>query len=164
MSLTGNSLKISNQKKNQKIQSSHGEQNKGTTRPRGQKRNKNHVAGKKLTEAKLKKAFRIKLLELCKTRTKKWNPYLLAFYVISGDHDIAKDAGWATTCRRILKAPWLQTERTKNEGSSEKLSFNGKSVWRFQTKSFKNSTPPTENKTKKPEKSIQNKTVRTLQG
>ena len=42
-------------KKNQKIQSSYGEQNKRTTRPRGQKLNMNHVARKNLTEAKLKK-------------------------------------------------------------------------------------------------------------
>ena len=46
--LTGNSLKNSNQK-NQKVQSSYGEQNKRTTRPQGQKLNKNHVARKNLT-------------------------------------------------------------------------------------------------------------------
>ena len=39
----------------QKIQSSYGEQNKRTTRPRRQKLNMNHVARKSLTEAKLKK-------------------------------------------------------------------------------------------------------------
>ena len=64
--------------------------------------------------------LRLKLLEFCKTRTKKWNPYLLIFYVVSGGHDIANDAGRATTCRRNFKAPWLQTERTENEGPSEK--------------------------------------------
>ena len=47
-------------KKNQKIQSSQGEQNKRTTRPRGQKLNKNLVARKKLTEAKLKKIVQTK--------------------------------------------------------------------------------------------------------
>ena len=112
-------------KKNHKVPSSHGEQNKRTTKPWRQKLNMNHVARKKLTEAKLKKAFRIKLLEHCKTRIKKSNPDLLTFYVVSGGHDIANDAGRATTCRRIFKAPWLQTERTKNEGSSEKMSLNG---------------------------------------
>ena len=55
----------------------------------------NHVARKELTEAKLKKAFRI------------------------------NDAGRTTICRRNFKAPWLQTERTKNEKPSEKMSFNG---------------------------------------
>ena len=44
-----------NQKKKQKIQSSHGEQNKRNARPRRQKLNMNHVARKNLTEAKLKK-------------------------------------------------------------------------------------------------------------
>ena len=68
--LTGNSLKTSNQK-SYKIQTSYGYQNKRTTRPWRQKLNMNHVARKKLTEAKLKKASRIKLFELCKTRTKK---------------------------------------------------------------------------------------------
>ena len=100
--------------KNQKIQSLHGEQNKRTTRPRRQKLNLNQVARKKLTEAKLKKAFRIKLLEHCKTRIKKSNPDLLTFYVISGGHDMANDAGRATRCRRNFVAPWLQSERTKN--------------------------------------------------
>ena len=76
--LGGNSLKTSSQK-NQKIQSSHGEQNKRTTRPQEQKLNMNHVAMKKITEAKLKKAFRIKLFELCKTRTKKSSPELFNF-------------------------------------------------------------------------------------
>ena len=54
--LTRNSLKISNQK-NQKIQSSYGEQNKRTTRPQGQKLNMNHVARKELTEAKSEKSI-----------------------------------------------------------------------------------------------------------
>ena len=114
----------------------------------GEKINMNHVAGNKLTEAKLKKAFRMKVFELCKTRSKKSNPDLFNFYVISAGHDMAIDAGSATTCRRNFKAPWLETERTKNEGRFKKVSFNGKSIWRFQTKNFKNSTPPTENKTK----------------
>ena len=115
------------------------------------KLNLNRVARKKLTEAKLKKAFRIKLLEHCKTRIKKSSPDLLKFYVISNGHDMANDAGRATTCRRIFKAPWLQTERIKNEKPTEKLSFNGETGWRLQTKKFKNSTPPMENKTKKPQ-------------
>ena len=80
----------------------------------------NHVARKKLTEAKLKKVFTKKLLEICKTRTKKSSPDLFNFYVISAGHDMANDAGRATTCRRIFKAPILQTERTKIEEPSEK--------------------------------------------
>ena len=132
--LTGNSLKISNQN-NQRIQSSYGEQNKRTARPWRQKLKMNHVARKKLTEAKLKKAFRIKLFGLCKTRTKKSSPDLFNFYVISAGHDMANDAGRAIMCRRSFKAPSLQTERTKNEGPSEKTSFNGEQFEIFKPKS-----------------------------
>ena len=64
--------------------------------------------------SKFEKAFRIKLIGLCKTRAKKSSPDLFKFYVISAGHDMANDAGRATTCRRNFKAPWLQTERTKN--------------------------------------------------
>ena len=169
----------------QKIHSSHGEQNKRTTRPRRQKLNMNHVARKKLNEAKMKKAFRIKLFELCKTRTKKSSPDLFNFFVISAGHDMVNDAGRATTCRRIFKAPWLQTERTKNEGSSEKMTFNGEQFKIF--KRIKPKTPvivwtPKQNNHEPPkaktehepcrqeeinwskiEKSIQNKTVGNLQ-
>ena len=120
--------------KNQKIQSSYGEQNKRTTRPWRQNLNMNHVIRKKLTEANLKKAFRIKLFELCKTRTKKSSPDPINFYVISARHDMAIDAGRATRCKWQFKAPWLQTERTKNEEPSEKLSFNGEQFEIFKPK------------------------------
>ena len=124
-------------KKIQKFHSSHGEQNKRTTRPWRHKQNMNHVARKKLTEANLKKAFRIKLFELCTTRTKKSSPGLFNFYVISAGHDMGNDAGTATSCRRNFEAPWLQTERTKDEGPFEQMSFNGKTVWRIQKKKSK---------------------------
>ena len=94
----------------------------------------NHVARKNINEAQLKKAFRIKLFEFCKTRTKKSSPDLFKFYVTSSGHHMADDAGRATTCGLNFKAPWLQTERTKNEESSEKMSFNAETVWKIQTK------------------------------
>ena len=119
------------------IQSSYEEQNKRTTIPQGQKLNMNHVARKKITEAKLKKAFRTKLFGLCKTRAKKSSPDLFKFYVIWAGHDMAIDAGRAITCGRSFKAPWLQTERTKNEGHSEKTSFNGEQFEIFKPKSQK---------------------------
>ena len=99
-----------------------------------QKLNMNHVARKNINEAKLKKAFRIKLFEFCKTRTMKSSPDLFNFQVISAGYDMANDAGRATTCRCNFKAPWLQTERTKTEEPSEKMSFNWETGWRFQTK------------------------------
>ena len=116
-----------------------------------QKISKTPILPRKTKQKNLKKAFRIKLFELCKTTSKKSSPDLFNFYVISAGHDMASDAGRATTCRRNFKAPWLQTERTKNEGSSEKMSFNGETFWRFQTKKIKSSTLPMENKTKEPQ-------------
>ena len=50
---------------------------------------------------------------------------------------MAIDAGRAITCGRSFKAPWLQTERTKNEGHSEKTSFNGEQFEIFKPKSQK---------------------------
>ena len=145
----------------------------------------NHVARKKLTESKLKKAFRIKPFELCKTRTKKSSPDLFNFYVISAGQGMANGDDRASTCRRNFKAPWLQTERTKNEGPSEKMSFNGKQFENFKPKKPKNPTILWRTKRKnhktlkakienepcsqeeinwiKIEESIQNKTLWTLQ-
>ena len=65
----------------------------------------NHVAKRKLTEANLKKAIRIKLFELCKTRTKKSSPDLFNLYVISAGQGVVKDNDGATACRRKFKAP-----------------------------------------------------------
>ena len=64
-----------------------------------------HVSRKKKIEANLKKAFRFKLLELCKTRTKKSSPHLFNFYVVLAGHVMVTDAGRSTTCRRKFKAP-----------------------------------------------------------
>ena len=101
-------------------------------------------------------------MEHCKTRIKKSNPDLLTFYVVSGGHDIANDAGRATTCRRIFKAPWLQTERTKNEGSSEKMSFNGEKFEIFKPKKTKKSSYRMENKIKEPQDSGGKNWTRTM--
>ena len=70
-----------------------------------------------------KKSLRSKLLELCKTRTKKSSPDQFNFYVVLAGHDMVTNAGRATTCRRKVKAPWLQTKNTKNEGPSENMGF-----------------------------------------
>ena len=126
----------------------------------------------------------MKLFELCKTRTTKSSPDLFKFYVISAGHDMANDTGSATTCRRNFKAPWLHTEGKKNEGPSDKRSFNGELFENFKPKKLKNLNIlwiPKQNNHKtlkaktehepcsqeeinwsKFEKSIQNKTVRTL--
>ena len=44
-----------------------------------------------------------KLLELCKTRTKKSSPDMFNFYVVLAGHDMVTDAGRVTTRRRKLK-------------------------------------------------------------
>ena len=148
--LTGNSLKISN-RKNRGIQYSYEEQNKRTTRPWGQKLKMNHVARKKLTEAKLEKTFRIKLFGLCKTRTKKSRPDLFNFYVSSAGHDMATDTGRAAMRRRNFKAPWLQkTERTKMKGLLKKWSLTGNS-FKFSNQKAKISSHRMENKTNDPQ-------------
>ena len=112
MSFNGEQFEIF-KPKNRKIQSSYGEKNKRTTRLWRQKLNMNHVARKKLTEAKLKKAFRIKLFEPCKTRTKGWSPDLFNFYVISVSHDMANDADRATTCRRKFQSRMIRSRTYK---------------------------------------------------
>ena len=61
----------------------------------------------------MKKAFRFKLLEPCKTRTKKSSPDMFNFDVILAGHDMVTDAGRAATCRRKCKAPCLQTKVQK---------------------------------------------------
>ena len=85
-----------------------------------------------------KMSFKSKLLEFCKTRAKKSRPDMLSFYVVLAGHDKVSDAGRAPTCRRKLKAPSLQTKNTNNERPSEIRSFNGKTVWRFQTEKEQN--------------------------
>ena len=99
-----NRLKISDQK-HQNFQSWLEEQNKGNTRPQRQKLNMDHVTSKKKSEANLKKAFRSKLLELCKTRTRKPSPDLFTFYVILAGHDMVSDNESSTTCQSKFKAP-----------------------------------------------------------
>ena len=144
-----------------------------------------HVARKEKSEANLKKAFRKELFELCKTRTKKSSPDLFKFYLFSAGHDMANDAGRANTCRRNFKAPRLQTERTKMTGLLKKLSFNGEQfenfkpkksknpifLWRTEQENHKTLKAKTEHETcsqeekkwSKFKKSIQKRTVRTLQ-
>ena len=105
--------------------------------PKGKNWTWKHVAREKLTEAKLKKAFRMKLSELCKTRTKKSRHELFKFYVISAGHGMANDNDRAIMCRRNFKAPWLQTERTKMKGLLEKSVLTGKQFEDFRQKNSK---------------------------
>ena len=86
---SNNHLKILDQK-NQKFQSCYGEQNKGNTRPQMQKLSMDHVTRKKLKQ--IWKKHWLKLLELCKTRTKKSSPDLFNFHVVLAGHDMVTDA------------------------------------------------------------------------
>ena len=82
----------------------------------------------------IKNAFSSKLLDLCKTRTRKSSPDMFNFYVVLVRHDKVSIAGRATTCWRKFKASSLETRSTKNEGPPENMCFKGRTVWRFQTK------------------------------
>ena len=55
------------------------------------------------------------------------------FYVDLAAHDLVSDAGTTTTYKREIK-PMIMNKSTKNEESFENMGFNGKTVWRFQTK------------------------------
>ena len=76
--LTGNSLNFSNQK-TKKFSHRMENKTKEPQDPEGKNWIWKHVARKKLAEAKLKKAFRIKLFELCKSRSEKSSPDLFNF-------------------------------------------------------------------------------------
>ena len=56
------------------------------------------------------------------------------FPVDLAGHDMVTDAGRSNLCRLKFKGPSLPTKCTKNEGLFENMGFNGKTVWRFQTK------------------------------
>ena len=58
-------------------------------------------------------SFRSKLLELCKTRTKKSSPDMFNFYVDLAGYGKVSDAGKDTACRPKFKAPSLQTKGIK---------------------------------------------------
>ena len=79
-------------------------------------RNKAFIGSKNYTKQNLKKAFKSKLLEICKTRTKMSNPHMFNFFDVLAGHDIVTDVGRATTRSRKFKAPLLQTKGTKIEG------------------------------------------------
>ena len=76
----------------------------------------------------MKKAFRINLLEICKTESTESSASMFTFYVVFAGHEVVTDASMATTCRRNFKASSLQTKITKNEGYFENMGFNGKTV------------------------------------
>ena len=59
------------------------------------------------------KAFRSKMLELCKNRAKESIPNVFNFHVVLAGHGNVTDAAKATTCRRKFKAPSLQTKYKK---------------------------------------------------
>ena len=73
------------------------------------------------TEEKLKRAFRSKPLELCKTRTKKSCSHIFNFFVDLAGEDMVTNTGRATKCRRKFKALSLQIKRTKKKVISKTL-------------------------------------------
>ena len=83
------------------------------------------VTRKNKIEEILKKAFTLKLLELCETRTNKANPEMLSFYVVLAGHDKVTGAGRDTTCGRKLKTSSLQ-ELQKMKEHPKTLVLTGK--------------------------------------
>ena len=152
--------------------------------PKGKNWTLTHANRMKQTQAKMKKSFRIKLLDFCKTRTKKSSPDQFSFYVISAGHEMAKEAGRATTWRRSFKAHEYKQNVQKMKGILKKRALTGNSL-NFSNQKTKKTIHRMENKTKEPqdpsakaehetcsqeeinwskiEKSFQNNTVWTLQ-
>ena len=142
-------MKISD-KKSSKFHSSHREKNKRTTRPQGWKLNMNHVARKNINEAKLQKAFRIKLFEFCKTTTKKSSPDLSNFYVTSAGHDMAMTVAGLPRAGSISKPHDYKQNVQKVEGLLKKWVSTRKQFEIFKPKKTKKSSHRIENKTKEP--------------
>ena len=84
------------------------------------------VTEKRLAEEKLKKAFRSKLLEFCKTRIKEGKSWHVISYKVFPGHDMVTNAVKTITWRLKFKVPSLQTKGTKNEVPFENMCFNGK--------------------------------------
>ena len=82
-----------------------------------------------------KKAFRLKLLDFCKTKTKKSGPDTFNFYVVLTGYDKVTDADRANRCRRKFKAPSLQKHSTKKR-PSKNMGFNTKSFEDFRRKKW----------------------------
>ena len=55
-------------------------------------------------------------------------------YVVLTGHDMVTDAGWATTCRRKINAPWLRTKVQKMKNLSETRVLTGKQFEDFRRK------------------------------
>ena len=75
----------------------------------------------------------MKLSELWKTRSKKSSPDMFNLYVVLTSLDTVTVVGRASIFRHNFKSSSLQTKSTKNEGTSENMGVNGKTVCRFQT-------------------------------
>ena len=99
-----------------------------------QERTTDFVTEKRLTEENLKKAFRSKLLEFCKTRIKEGKSWHVISYKVFPGHDMVTNAVKTITWRLKFKVPSLRTKGTKNEVTSENMGFNWKTIWRFQKK------------------------------
>ena len=73
--------------------------------------------------------LKLKLLELGKTRTNNASLHMFNLYVVLPGCDTAGLPRAGENSK-----PYLYKKSTKIEGPSEIMCFNGKTVWRFQTK------------------------------
>ena len=93
-----------------------------------------------------KKAFRSKLLEVCKTRTKKSSLDMLNFYLASSARDMVTDNDNSTTCRSKVKARSLKLNKKMNDLSKTMAPAN-KRLKILRPKKNKNSSFAMGNKT-----------------
>ena len=76
----------------------------------------------------MKKAFRLKLFEICKTGAKKSSPDMFKFYVVSAGADKVTDAGKANTCSRTIQSTMTTSKSAKNERPFKNMGFNRRTV------------------------------------
>ena len=75
----------------------------------------------------MKKSSRLKLLEVCKTRTKKASPDLAG-------HDMITKSWQGYQLQAEIQSPLNINKMFKEAGPFKNMGFNGKTVRRFQTK------------------------------
>ena len=83
-----------------------------------------------LISTKFEKKFISKLLELCRTRTKKSSLDMLNFYLLSAACDMVTDNDSSTTCRRKVQVSIIKNKYKKWK-TFRKHGFPQITNWRF---------------------------------
>ena len=80
----------------------------------------------------MKKALKLKLFVLCKTRVRKSSPDIFNFYIVLTGPDLVTDKAGLTNASRISKHI-ITNKMNKKQGPPENMGFNGKTVLGFPT-------------------------------